>query len=154
MENDIFLLNEKVSMREQEINRLNVVASGSSSFPSIVANFDQKQAQEKITSQERQIDFINRQNQELLSEMNEIKELVGIAESRDPTDRDRFHLKTIVRKLKLRCDSLAEENKEMGGVIDALKSGRYNESHTAKIMMDDQQQMLRDDLNQVKAELD
>ena len=32
--------------------------------------------------------------------MNEIKELVGIAESRDPTDRDRFHLKTLVRKLK------------------------------------------------------
>ena len=44
MENDIFLLNEKVSVREQEINRLNVVASGSSSFPSIVSNFDQKQA--------------------------------------------------------------------------------------------------------------
>ena len=44
MENDIFLLNEKVSVREQEINRLNVVAAGSSSFPSIVANFDQKQA--------------------------------------------------------------------------------------------------------------
>lgn len=71
--------------------------------------------------------------------MNEIKELVGIAESHDPTDRDRFHLKTLVRKLKLRCDSLTDENKEMGGVIDALKSGRYNESHTAKIMMDDQQ---------------
>ena len=70
--------------------------------------------------------------------MNKIKELVGIAESRDPTDRDRFHLKTLVRKLKNRCDSLADENKEMGGVIDALKSGRYNESHTAKIMMDDQ----------------
>lgn len=86
--------------------------------------------------------------------MNEIKELVGIAESRDPTDRDRFHLKTLVRKLKLRCDSLADENKEMGGVIDALKSGRYNESHTAKIMMDDQQQMLREDLSQVKSELD
>ena len=69
--------------------------------------------------------------------MNEIKELVGMAESRDPTDRDRFHLKTIIRKLKLRCDSLTDENKEMGGVIDALKSGRYNESHTAQIMMDD-----------------
>jgi len=69
--------------------------------------------------------------------MNEIKELVGIAESKDPTDRDRFHLKTLVRKLKLRCDSLTDENKEMSGVIDALKSGRYNESHTAKIMMDE-----------------
>lgn len=70
--------------------------------------------------------------------MNEIKELVGIAESKDPTDRDRFHLKTLVRKLKNRCDTLTDENKEMGSVIDALKSGRYNESHTAKIFMDDQ----------------
>ena len=44
--------------------------------------------------------------------MNEIKELVGIAESRDPTDRDRFHLKTLVRKLKQTNDSLKEENFE------------------------------------------
>lgn len=86
--------------------------------------------------------------------MNEIKELVGIAESKDPTDRDRFHLKTLVRKLKLRCDSLAGENKEMGGVIDALKSGNYNESHTAKIMISEQQQMMRDDLSQLKSELE
>jgi len=32
--------------------------------------------------------------------MNEIKELVGFAESKDPTDRDRFHLKLVVKKLK------------------------------------------------------
>ena len=42
--------------------------------------------------------------------MNEIKQLVGIAESNDPTDRDRFHLKTLVRKLKLKVDSLTDEN--------------------------------------------
>ena len=40
MENDIFLLNEKVSIRDQEINRLQVVSAGSSSFPAIVNNFD------------------------------------------------------------------------------------------------------------------
>ena len=67
--------------------------------------------------------------------MNEIKQLVGIAESRDPTDRDRFHLKTLVRKLKLRCDSLADENKQMAGVIDSIKSGRYNETEGAKLIM-------------------
>ena len=38
--------------------------------------------------------------------MNEIKSLVGIAESRDPTDHDRFHLKTLVRKLKQREEQL------------------------------------------------
>ena len=96
----MFLLNEKVSHRDQEIQRLQVVTAGGSSYTSIRENFDQRQAEEKIVSQERQLEFINRQNQELLAEMNEIKELVGIAESKDPTDRDRFHLKTLVRKLK------------------------------------------------------
>ena len=32
--------------------------------------------------------------------MQEIKELLGICESHDPTDKDRAHLKTLVRKLK------------------------------------------------------
>ena len=69
--------------------------------------------------------------------MNEIKELVGIAESKDPTDRDRFHLKTLVRKLKQRNEVLSDENKQMGEVIDAIKSGRYNESESAKLLMGD-----------------
>lgn len=34
--------------------------------------------------------------------MDEIKELLGICETKDPTDKDRAHLKTLVRKLKLR----------------------------------------------------
>jgi len=129
------LLNEKVSLRDQEINRLQVVSTGSKGFAAIRENFDQRNAEEKIISQERQIDFINRQNQELLSEINEIKELVGIAESKDPTDRDRFHLKTLVRKLKQRNETLVEENMQMGSVIDAIKSGRYNESASAKMLM-------------------
>ncbi len=69
--------------------------------------------------------------------MNEIKELVGIAESKDPTDRDRFHLKTLVRKLKQKNDTLTDENKQMGSVIDAIKSGRYNESESAKMLLND-----------------
>lgn len=129
------MLNEKVSLRDQEINRLQVVSTGSKGFAAIRENFDQRNAEEKIISQERQIDFINRQNQELLSEINEIKELVGIAESKDPTDRDRFHLKTLVRKLKQRNETLVEENMQMGSVIDAIKSGRYNESASAKMLM-------------------
>ena len=93
---------------------MQVVTAGGSSYTAIRENFDQKSAEDKILSQERQIEFINRQNQELLAEMNEIKELVGIAESKDPTDRDRFHLKTLVRKLKQRNDTLSDENKQMG----------------------------------------
>ena len=45
--------------------------------------------------------------------MSEIKELLGICESKDPTDKDRAHLKTLVRKLKQRNDNLTVENKEM-----------------------------------------
>ena len=37
-------------------------------------------------------------------EMQEIKELLGICETKDPTDKDRVHLKTLVRKLKQRND--------------------------------------------------
>ena len=40
----------------------------------------------------------------MLTEMNEIKELLGICESRDPTDVDRAHLKKLIRELKLRND--------------------------------------------------
>ena len=97
-ENEIRLLHEKVQSRDNEIARLQVV--GSSSFESVVRNFDQKSAIEKIENQERQIEFLNRRNQELLAEMNEIKGLVGMAESHDPTDKDRFNLKTIIRNLK------------------------------------------------------
>ena len=106
LENDIFLLNEKVSLRDQEINRLQVVSAGASSMPAIRENLDQKVTEDKLISQERQLEFLNRQNQELTAEMNEIKSLVGIAESRDPTDHDRFHLKTLVRKLKQREEQL------------------------------------------------
>jgi hypothetical protein len=34
----------------------------------------------------------------------------------------------------------------MSGVIDAYKSGRYNESETAKMMMDEQNQHLNDEI--------
>lgn len=40
LENDIFLLNEKVSLRDQEITRLQVVSSGSHGFAGIRENFD------------------------------------------------------------------------------------------------------------------
>ena len=50
--------------------------------------------------------------------MDEIKELLGMCESKDPTDKDRAHLKTLVRKLKTRNDQLSSENKEMQNVIE------------------------------------
>ena len=42
--------------------------------------------------------------------MNDIKQLVGMAESKDPTDKDRYHLKTIIKTLKQKNERLTEEN--------------------------------------------
>ena len=86
--------------------------------------------------------------------MNEIKELVGMAESRDPTDRDRFHLKTIIRNLKQRNDTLTDENKQMGVVIDQVKSGRFNETEAARLVMSEQQITMQEDLTTLKTELE
>ena len=58
--------------------------------------------------------------------MNEIKELMGICESKDPTNVDRLHLKTLVKALKQRNESLQDENKQMANVIDQLKQGNFN----------------------------
>ena len=120
-------------MRDEEINRLNVTFQGGSSFANIKLG---DKSQEQIQSQSRQIDFLNRQNQELLSEMNEIKELVGICESKDPTDVDRFHLKTLVKKLKQRNETLQSENQQMSNVIETLKQGNFNESAGAKMIFE------------------
>ena len=68
--------------------------------------------------------------------MNEIKGLVGMAESKDPTDKDRFHLKKIIGTLKQKNEKLVEENRQIGQVVDQLKQGRYNESEGARVIFD------------------
>ncbi len=42
----------------------------------------------------------------------------------------------------------------MSRVIDQLKGGRYNESESAKLMMNEQQQVVREDMETIKSELD
>jgi uncharacterized coiled-coil protein SlyX len=39
-----------------------------------------------------------------------------LCESKDPTDKDRAHLKTLVRKLKQRNEALQEENKKLSEI--------------------------------------
>ena len=51
-----------MSLRDQEISRLQVVSTNQSSYAGVRQNFDQKSAEDKILSQERQIEFINHQN--------------------------------------------------------------------------------------------
>ena len=75
--------------------------------------------------------------------MTEVKELMGVCESKDPTDKDRFHLKTLVRKLKQRNELLYDENKQLGDLIEQLKSGRFNETEGSKLILDDTHSQLR-----------
>lgn len=49
--------------------------------------------------------------------MLEIKELLGVCESRDPTDKNQAHLKKLVRELKSRCDTRESEVRELEKVV-------------------------------------
>eukprot|EP00352_Strombidinopsis_acuminata_P003671 CAMPEP_0176403622 /NCGR_PEP_ID=MMETSP0126-20121128/50252_1 /TAXON_ID=141414 ORGANISM="Strombidinopsis acuminatum, Strain SPMC142" /NCGR_SAMPLE_ID=MMETSP0126 /ASSEMBLY_ACC=CAM_ASM_000229 /LENGTH=65 /DNA_ID=CAMNT_0017782003 /DNA_START=745 /DNA_END=942 /DNA_ORIENTATION=- len=62
-------------------------------------------------SYQNQLESVNKRNHTLIAENNNLKELLGLCESKDPTDKDRAHLKTLVRKLKKRNDSLTSANK-------------------------------------------
>jgi hypothetical protein len=73
------------------------------------------------------VEFLNQENHRLESEMREIKELLGICESNDPTDKDRVHLKTLVRKLKQRNDQLVQDMQQMQKSVTLLKSGKLSE---------------------------
>lgn len=42
----------------------------------------------------------------------------------------------------------------MAGVIDSIKGGRYNESESAKLIMGGQHQVLKDDIDVLKTELE
>jgi len=86
--------------------------------------------------------------------MDEIKELMGICESKDPTDKDRFHLKTLVRKLKQRNETLYDENRQLGEVIEQLKAGKFNETEGAKMILDETHSNLRYEIESKTAEVD
>lgn len=85
--------------------------------------------------------------------MNEIKELMGICESKDPTNVDRLHLKTLVKTLKQRNESLQDENKQMAIVIDQLKAGNFNQSAGVKIHFEEQISQLKFELEHATSEV-
>jgi len=70
--------------------------------------------------------------------MQEIKELLGVCETRDPTDKDRAHLKKLVRELKQRNDSMTSEVKDLERVVEQLKQGRYSEMESSKHLTGDE----------------
>lgn len=99
---------------------------GGQNFDEVKVNYDITRAEETISKHVKQIEFLNEENRRLESEMQEIKELLGICESKDPTDKDRVHLKTLVRSLKKQNDQLKSDSKLMEKTLGDLKTGRFN----------------------------
>lgn len=119
---------------------------GGQNFETVKANFDKNSAEETINKQNKHIEFLNQENTKLEGELQEIKELLGICESKDPTDKDRVHLKTLVRKLKQQNDVLKNESKVMERTIGDLKGGRYN-------MAEGGREFSNEELNRLKSQL-
>lgn len=115
-----------------EIKRLQITAPVVSK-----STLDARQTHDTIQAQQKKLEFLNSQNQELLSEINEIRDLLGLCESKDPTDKDRINLKKLVRQLKQRNETLYDENKQLGDVIEQLKQGRFNETEGARMILDE-----------------
>ena len=66
------------------------------------SQYDRSQTDAQLQSLVNQNNHLNEENHRLSGEMQEIKELLGVCESRDPTDVNRAHLKKLVRELKQR----------------------------------------------------
>ena len=75
--------------------------------------------------------------------MHEIRELIGVAESKDPTDVDRMHLKKLVRELVRRNEILTSEVRELNKLVDSLKEGKYNELEAGKHLTQDELSRLK-----------
>lgn len=86
--------------------------------------------------------------------MQEIKELLGICETTDPTDKDRVNLKKLVRELKTRNDQMVKDIKTMEKVIEQLKEGRYNELESGKSLSKDELTRLKEELEEKYSEIE
>jgi cell division protein FtsB len=118
MEARIKELSSAVMSRDQEIQRLTMLYKGGQNFDSVKLSFDKHTSQETIDKLQKQNEFVNEENHRLSQEMQEIKELLGVCETRDPTDKDRAHLKKLVRELKQRNDSMTSEVKDLERVVE------------------------------------
>jgi plectin len=125
-------------VRDQEIARLGQLYRGGQNFDQVKLNYDRAQAEDTIGKLTKQNDFINQENQRLSHEMQEIRELIGVCESKDPTDVDRMHLKKLVKELVRRNEILTSEVRELNKVVDQLKEGRYNEMEVGKHLSHDE----------------
>lgn len=140
------LLNERVASRDAEIARLQVLTPSAGQYDLMQANHDRTRYETELANLRKDNDFLQQQNQSLSGEIQEVRELLGLCESRDPTDIDRVHLKTLVRKLKQRNDQLQCENDEMAQMIQSFRDGNFNASEGAKLLVDERISRLQDQL--------
>jgi dynactin complex subunit len=82
--------------------------------------------------------------------MQDIRELIGVCESRDPTDVDRMHLKKLVKELVRRNEILNSEVRELNKVVEQLKEGRYNEMEAGKHLSQDELSRLQRQLKEAE----
>jgi chromosome segregation ATPase len=85
--------------------------------------------------------------------MGEVKQLLGICESHEPTDRDKIHFKTLVRKLKQRNEQLQQQNDEMSHLIQSFRDGNYNASEGAKLLADERDSQLQNEIDRLTQEV-
>lgn len=95
---------QQIRTRDVEIQRLSMLYKGGQTFDNVKQNFDKQSSSEEIVKLSKQNEFLNSENHRLETEMLEIKQLLGICETNDPTDVDRAHLKKLIRELKSRND--------------------------------------------------
>ena len=126
---------------------------GGQTFDTVKFNYDKSTAEETIQKLHKQNEFLNQENFRLVTEIKEIQELLGICESSDPTDKDRAHLKKLVRELKNRNDQMQKDIKAMEKVIEQHKSGMYNLGESARIMSQDEIDRLKGDLENRKQQI-
>ena len=86
------------------------------------------------------------------TEMKEIKQLLGICETKDPTDVDRAHLKKLVRELKSKNEQMSGEVRDLEKVVSHLKEGRYNEIESSKHISDEERKRLLRQLEDAERE--
>ena len=86
---------------------------GGQTFDNVKINFDKQTTDETLSKLRSQSEFLNSENHRLETELREIRELLGVCEARDPTDKNGVHLKKLVRELKNRNDTMVKDIKQM-----------------------------------------
>ena len=107
-----------MTTRDQEIARLTSLYRGGQNFEQVKLTYDRQTAEETIQKLSNQNEYMNEEMQSVKRELEEIRELLGVCESKDPTDVNRAHLKKLVRELVRRNEVMTQEVRELNKVVE------------------------------------